>query len=601
MKSSFKKKNKDSLDTFTLIKSLLNNFCQMKKNSRFEHILFLSFCLFLLLPFLSIAQTAPSNLVYNVSNGIAYRSIPQNSVAPTVNDGGATVTYSLIAPPAGVSINATTGQISWGNNVAIGKYTLTVSATNSVGATNTTYSLNVILNPDDFIAPKYSTTSTQSNLAYTGYISTANSANLVDVYTGVGDTNSQRPVFMFMHGGGFSTSNDKTQSYVVAFCKYMATCGYIAYAPNYNVGGGHTLSQNLKSCKDMDACLNSIRNRTINYPTTGNYKYNKDFLFVGGGSAGGHLSCNFVFADGSANYGGFTPNLTGVIAEADGWGSSPTTDRLYNFANLNANSMPTFIVQGSADQTVPVQESIDLDNALTAAGSYHSFWKIAGEKHGCPNYIPQISDSIARFYNRAWKRAYPKTVNAIVTPVRLGDFIVTVLGENININWTTLTEENTHHFEIERSVDGLNFKAIAQLEAKGNSTIKQHYSLRDNATLFVGTVYYRLKIVDRNGNYNYSATASIIVKPIKNLITSVYPNPVAKNQTLKVNYISTKFDKATVYIQNAIGQKIITNAFNVSNGNNVISLNINTLSSGLYYIVVSVNNDVLQYQPFMIK
>jgi hypothetical protein len=50
----------------------------MKKNSRFEHILFLSFCLFLLLPFLSIAQTAPSNLVYNVSNGIAYRSIPHH-------------------------------------------------------------------------------------------------------------------------------------------------------------------------------------------------------------------------------------------------------------------------------------------------------------------------------------------------------------------------------------------------------------------------------------------------------------------------------------------------------------------------------------------
>ena len=573
----------------------------MKKKLHNKIILFVIILLFFQLPIVCLAQTSPSNMVFTPANGIAYRGNAQYSVAPTINDGGAIVTYSLVAPPAGVSINAVTGQISWSNAVAVGKYTLNVTATNSVGATTANYSLNVILNPDDFVSPKYSTTTTQSNLTYTGYISTANSANLVDVYTGVGDTNTQRPVFMFMHGGGFSTSNDKSQSYVVAFCKYMATCGFIAHAPNYNVGGGHTLSQNLKSCKDMDACLNSIRNRTINYPTTGNYNYNKEFLFVGGGSAGGHLSCNFVFADGSSNYGGFTPNLTNVIAEADGWGSSPTTDRLYNFSSLNTNSIPTFIVQGSSDQTVPVQNSIDLDNALTAAGAYHSFWKIAGETHGCPNHIPAISDSIARFYNRAWKRTYPKTINSIVTPVRLGGFSLELMGDVVRINWATLTEENTHHFDIERSIDGTNFKPIAQAEAKGNSTTKQFYSYGDNATLLVGTVYYRLKIMDRNGNYNYSSINSIVVKPIKNVIASVYPNPVAKNETLKVNYIATKSDKATVYIQNSLGQKVLINTFSVNNGNNSLSLNITNLPSGLYYVIVSVNNDLLQHQPFIIK
>ena len=574
--------------------------CQMKKKLLSKTVVCISIFLFRLLPFQSISQTSPSNLLYSTANGIAYRGVPQNSVAPTVNDGGDIVTYALVAQPAGISINTTTGQISWASTTAVGKYTLTVTATNSVGVANTTYALNVIPNPDNFLTVKY-TSSKVADLTYTGYISTANSANKVDVYYPVGDTNTQRPVFMFMHGGGFSTSNDKTQSYVVKFCTYMATLGYIALAPNYNVGGGHTLSQNLKSCKDMDACLNSVRNRTINYPTTGNFNYSNDYLFVGGGSAGGHLSCNFVFADGSSNYGGFTPNLTGVIAEADGWGSSPTTDRLYNFSNLNANSIPTFIVQGTSDQTVPIQESIDLDNALTAAGSYHNFWKIAGEKHGCPNYIPQISDSIARFNNRAWKRAYPQTINAIVTPVRLGDFKVNLSGENTNIEWATLTEENTRYFEIERSNDGIHFKAIASVKAKGNSTITQYYSYHDHATLLTGAMYYRLKIVDKNGHYNYSKIASIVIKPIKNIITSVYPNPIAKNELLMINYIATTTDKATIYVSNSLGKKMISTTSNVASGNNNVSINISSLPSGLYYVGVSINNVILQHQPFIVK
>ena len=76
---------------------------------------------------------------------------------------------------------------------------------------------------------------------------------------------------------------------------------------------------------------------------------------------------------------------------------------------------------------------------------------------------------------------------------------------------------------------------------------------------------------------------------------------MAKNETLKVNYIATKSDKATVYIQNSLGQKVLINTFSVNNGNNSLSLNITNLPSGLYYVIVSVNNDLLQHQPFIIK
>ena len=406
---------------------------------------------------------------------------------------------------------------------------------------------------------------------------------------------------MFMHGGGFSTSNDKTQSYCVEFCDSLAQHGYIAYSPNYNVGGGHTLPQNLKSCKDMDACLNSIRRRLINYPA-GNFSVDTNYLFVGGGSAGGHLSCNFVFSDGSTNYGGFNPNLTNVISEIDGWGSSPSpTDRLYNFSSLNANSMPTFIVQGSADQTVPVQNSIDLNNALNAVGSMHTFWEISGETHGCPNHLKQIVDSIIHFQNRAWKRKYPQTINTVcvVTPVKLNFFGVSQKENKVVAKWNTATEENVNYFELERSIDGINFVPVERTGSKGNSA--NQYTYTDDASMMVGTIYYRLKSVDNNGTFAYSEIESVFVNAIKNIITDIYPNPAATNENLSVKYIAMKAGSVNYQILNSIGQKIMANTFAVNEGNNTLSLRLNSLKPGIYYFVILNNNTISQRQTFIVK
>ena len=338
---------------------------------------------------------APSGLSYTPSVTSVYHAVAGNSVVPVINNGGAAVTYSMTGAPIGVTINATTGVISWLNSVNIGAYTLTVTATNSAGSTNTTYTLSVKLNPDDFLVPHFSAVTKVS----TTYSSTG-SYHQVDVYTPTGDANTQRPAVMFLHGGGFQTSGTNTESYVVSFCTYLAKCGYVAFAPNYNEGGGHTLAQNLLAVKDADLCMNWIRNTT----TATTYGYNPNYLFCGGGSAGAHLVCNFCFWDGSANYNGYVVNLQKIIAFADCWGSSPDADRLYNYASLNANSLPVFIVQGSADQTVPVSTSITLNNYLNTAGAYHDFWEITGETHGCPNHIAAISDTMAHFFNRAWKR-----------------------------------------------------------------------------------------------------------------------------------------------------------------------------------------------------
>lgn len=91
----------------------------------------------------------PSNLIYTPANDTTSLGIAGQSVVPAINNGGATVTFALTTPPTGVSINATTGVISWTNAVAIGTYSLSVTATNSVGNITATY--NLVVNHNLFI------------------------------------------------------------------------------------------------------------------------------------------------------------------------------------------------------------------------------------------------------------------------------------------------------------------------------------------------------------------------------------------------------------------------------------------------------------------
>ncbi len=92
---------------------------------------------------LTVTPLAPTNLSYstNSSSGVGKGS----SVTPTVNGGG-TMTYAIANNPSGVSINTSTGVISWTTSTKAGAYTLNISASNGVGSSATaTYNLSIPL------------------------------------------------------------------------------------------------------------------------------------------------------------------------------------------------------------------------------------------------------------------------------------------------------------------------------------------------------------------------------------------------------------------------------------------------------------------------
>lgn len=76
------------------------------------------------------------------------------------------------------------------------------------------------------------------------------------------------------------------------------------------------------------------------------------------------------------------------------------------------------------------------------------------------------------------------------------------------LKWTTSSEQNTSHFDIEASQSGANFGLIDRVAAAGNSSSDINYSYT-HTNPFRNTTYYRLKMVDIDGKFTYSKIVSV--------------------------------------------------------------------------------------------
>jgi len=193
------------------------------------------------------------------------------------------------------------------------------------------------------------------------------------------------------------------------------------------------------------------------------------------------------------------------------------------------------------------------------------------------------------------------TVNASTTPVKLTSFNASAAGSKVNLSWTTATEVNTDHFAVERSIDGRNFSTVITLKASGNTSSTVSYASIDNVSSLSGTIYYRLKSVDKNGQFNYSAVKTVSLKLTKGLISGLYPNPAKSGQDIKVSYQSVQSGSAVINLVNTLGKKVYSGAVTVTEGTNTLSVSSSHLSPGIYYLSVSNSNGSTQKQAIVIQ
>lgn len=107
-------------------------------------------------------------------------------------------------------------------------------------------------------------------------------------------------------------------------------------------------------------------------------------------------------------------------------------------------------------------------------------------------------------------------------PVEITHFSALQDGNKIKLSWTTASEINTDYFQIEKSIDGINFSILQTQDAAGYSNSPISYQDYDfNPTQ--GISYYRLKTVDNDGKFVYSNVVAVYYQNQAQL--SIYPNP----------------------------------------------------------------------------
>jgi len=156
--------------------------------------------------------------------------------------------------------------------------------------------------------------------------------------------------------------------------------------------------------------------------------------------------------------------------------------------------------------------------------------------------------------------------------------------EDAKINWTTKTEEQLSHFEVERSADGVIFKTIGNVSANGGINVDTDYQLIDTDPMN-GTNYYRLKLVKHSGDLDFSSTRVLVFSRDWGNV-QVMPNPF--DADLSVRFSALEAEDIEVSVFNALGQRVYEHSFKVKMGSNELTLELGTaLPSGAYIVTLS--------------
>jgi len=159
-----------------------------------------------------------------------------------------------------------------------------------------------------------------------------------------------------------------------------------------------------------------------------------------------------------------------------------------------------------------------------------------------------------------------------------------------SLTWSTLQESNSSHFDIERSSDGVNFTAIGKTDAKGVSDKQTNYAFND-IRVNPGTNYYRLKLVDKDGLYQYSNVVALSVSIKGTNVTGIYPNPFTDKVNIAVS--SEVNTQASISLFDNAGKLLAKQVSTINKGaNNVVLQNLDNLARGFYIIKVQVGDVV---------
>lgn len=315
----------------------------------------------------------------------------------------------------------------------------------------------------------------------------------------------------------------------------------------------------------------------------------------------------------SGNYHPFFINNTGVTDNFTGASSSSVAS---NYANGEYYNVAGIVYSNNVvNKTISISEEVSGGSNLTVSIPWNASEERLGfdrtncyvaTHNGGSTNVWYASPTGSAIGTGPYSRSLSGITSDLTTaklfsvgssgtlPVKLIKFNG-VLVENIaKLTWTTASEINNKAFEIERSVNGVNFEYVGFVKGVGNSNSLNRYAYNDNLSSInyqqVSSIYYRLKQIDQDGKYEYSNTIVIKTNNDQNFGNniSIVPNPFTDG--VQINYSQHQKAAVKVVLVDALGREVYTKQVQSIIGNNAINIdNLNFLQNGIYFVRLESN------------
>lgn len=174
---------------------------------------------------------------------------------------------------------------------------------------------------------------------------------------------------------------------------------------------------------------------------------------------------------------------------------------------------------------------------------------------------------------------------SVALPISLVSFTATAERNGVQLNWKTAKEDNLEQFEIEYSMDGNAFRHLNTLAAKNNIT-GSNYSYLHNVA-YDGSIFYRLKIREKDNSYSYSG---IVQAKLSNGATAIITPNFITDGMLHLN-LNGDSPYHTLELAGMDGRIIMKE--NISGKTGLVSFNMGAVTSGMY--LVRMNGDAASH------
>ncbi len=172
----------------------------------------------------------------------------------------------------------------------------------------------------------------------------------------------------------------------------------------------------------------------------------------------------------------------------------------------------------------------------------------------------------------------------ITYPLTWLDFTAQRLENDVLLSWATGSEQNTSHFDIQHSLDGIRFDKIGTTQAAGQSAQRRDYSFI-HAQPSNGWNYYQIKQVDLDQSYSFSPKAAVYHEDARPYFV-VYPNPIVGNN-LQIRFFDKVLRNSNLTVYNSLGQLVFSTKLDADERN--FSFPLQQLTTGVYQLVIQDN------------